>query len=389
MPRLIRLFVELALVIVLLVSSTGAAHAAPPPPQSKWTIMVYISGDNDLESYVVNDIETELAYTGSSTDVQVVALVDRIPGSDTSYGDWSTTKLYHVTKDMKADAASALDDWGEKDMADPQTLIEFVSWTKDNYPAEHYALYFWGHGWNWHPGYVMRDDTDDSTMDYHEQESAIPSLGFIDVVGYDGCNMASIEVFDLWHGHATAVTSSQEFVFSEGIQYDLVLTQLVDDSDMTADELAIATTRSATHDKTWSAVAVDSRLDPLLDAVDAWSLLLEEKLGANRKQYDRAFGATFSFWREPTDKDLYDMAYEINRLVADPTLQTASQDVMNAFSDVVLEERHVRGYRDVHGITIYHISKASQKDLDYSYYRENVDFALDTNWDEFLDVYAR
>jgi len=387
MPKLLRLSAQLVSIFMLLISSTGTAKAAPPPPQSKWTVMVYISGDNDLESYVIGDIETELAHTGSTDDVQVIALADRGPGYDTRYDDWQTTKLFHVTQGMKADAASALDDWGEMNMADPQTLIDFVDWTRDNYPADHYALYFWGHGWNWHPGFVMRDDTDNDTMDYEEKKSAIPSLGFIDVVGYDGCNMASIEIFNLWHGHATAVTSSQEFVFSEGIQYDLVLADLTDTPTMTADQLAVATTQSASKDKTWSAVAVDERFDALITAVDEWSLALNDALNAHRRKYDRAFGATRSFWQEPTDKDLYDMAYEIQRLVNDQTIDEKSQDVMDAIHGVVLAERHVNGYRDVHGITIYHVSKAREME-DYSYYHDTVDFAQETGWDEFLDAYA-
>ena len=87
--------------------------------------MVYISGDNNLEDYVVKDLELELAPTGSSANVQVVALADRGPGYDTSYGDWQTTKLFHVTQGMKADSASAVADWGERNMGDPQTLSEF------------------------------------------------------------------------------------------------------------------------------------------------------------------------------------------------------------------------------------------------------------------------
>ena len=61
---------------------------------------------------------------------------------------------------------------------------------------------------------------------------------------------------------------------------------------------------------------------------------------------------------------------------------------MNAFSTVVLDEHHVNAYADVHGITIYHISKASEKDFNYTYYRSTIDFAS-TNWDEFLDAYAK
>ena len=388
MRKTTRSFVTFVLLLVLLLTLTGTAVAAPPAPKAKWTVMVYISGDNNLEDYVVKDIELELAPTGSSADVQVVALADRGPGYDTSYGDWQTTKLFHVTQGMTAAPENAVADWGERNMGDSQTLIEFVTWSKTNYPADHYVLYFWGHGWNWHPGYVMADDTDNDTLDYEEMKAALPSLGFIDVVGYDGCNMASIEVFNLWHGYATAVTASQEYVNWEGIQYDLVLAQLAANPGMNADQVAIATSVSANADKTWSAVVVDDRFDALLTAVDQWSVALTNGLAANRKKYDRAFGATQTFWQAPMDKDLYDMAYEISRLVNDSNIKAKSQAVMNAINGVVLHSYHTNAYTDAYGITIYHISKASEKDSNYTYYR-TLDFALTTGWDEFLDAYAK
>ena len=388
MPKSLRLFVTFTSVIVLLGVLTGVVVAAPPAPKAKWTVMVYISGDNNLEPFVVSDIETELAPTGSSANVQVLALADRAPGFDTSRGDWQTTKLFHVTPGMKADAASAVADWGERNMGDPQTLIDFVAWTKTNYPADHYAFYFWGHGSNWHPGVVMQDDTDADSLDMEEVRDAIPSLGFMDMVGFDGCNMASIEVQLLWHGHATALAHSQEWVGGNGVEYDLVLAQLARNPNMTADQVAIATSQSATSDKTWSAVAVDKRFDTLLSAVDAWSVALNSGLTANRKKYDRAFGATRSFWQAPTDKDLYDMAFEIDRLVSDQNIKNTSQAVMAAVKAVVLHERHINAYKDAHGITVYHVSKAREKDADYTYYL-TLDFAERTGWDEFLDAYAK
>lgn len=395
--RKIQFVFSILFVFVLLMALPGTPVNAAPlaAPQAKWTVMVYMSGDNNLEDYIVKDIETELAPTGSSANVQVVALADRGPGYDTSRGDWQTTKLYHVTQGMIADAASAVADWGERDMGDKQTLIDFVTWTKANYPADHYALIFWGHGWNWHPGYVMLDDTtkntnpnNSGTLDYEEEKAAIPSLGFIDVVGYDGCNMSSIEILNLWHGHATAVTGSQEYVGWEGLQYDLVLAQLAATPTMTADQVAVAFSQSASLDKTWAAIAVDTRFDALVTAADQWSVALKNGLTKYRKQYDQAFVATRSFWQAPMDKDLYDMAYEINRNVTDTNIKSKSQAVMNAITAVVLNEHHVNAYSDVHGITIYHISTAAGKDLNYTYYR-TLDFALQTGWDEFLDVYAK
>ena len=377
-----------ALIVIVLMSILVGGASAAPAARAKWTVMVYISGDNNLEDYVVKDIELELAPTGSSANVQVVALADRGPGYDTSYGDWQTTKLFHVTQGMTAASENAVADWGERNMGDPQTLVDFVTWTKANYPADHYALYFWGHGWNWHPGYVMADDTSGDTLDMHELKPVLPSLGFIDFVGFDGCNMASIEVQLLWHGHATALAHSQEYVGWDGVEYDVVLSQLAGNPDMTADQVAISTSQSATNDKTWSAVAVDGRFDTLLTAVDQWSIALNSGLAANRKKYDRAFGATQTFWQAPMDKDLYDMAYEINRLVSDTNIKSKGQAVMNAINNVVLDEHHVNAYSGAHGITIYHISKASEKDSNYTYYL-TLDFSSQTHWDEFLSAYAK
>ncbi len=82
------------------------------------------------------------------------------------------------------------------------------------------------------------------------------------------------------------------------------------------------------------------------------------------------------------------MAYELNRNVSDANIKAKSQAVMNALQAVVLYERHVNAYADAHGITIYHISKAGEKDDNYTYYR-TLDFAQQTGWDEFLDAYAK
>ena len=370
----------------------GVVHAAPPAPQARWTIMVYMSGDNNLEDFIVKDIELELGLAGSNADIQIVALADRGPGYDTSRGNWQTTKLYHVTQGIVADATSAVADWGERNFGNPQTLIDFVSWTKTNHPADRYALYFWGHGWNWHPGWVMEDDTDVDTLDYHEMKAAIPLLGFIDLVGYDGCNMATMEIYKLWENKATAIAASEEYVGWNGIEYDSVIAQLRANPFMSADQVAVASAQSAVvlgGERTFSAVAVDGRLANLLTATEQFAVALTNGLAANRKKYDRAFGATRSMWQAPMDKDFYDLANEIDIAVSDANIKARAQGVMNAISSVRLYEGHTNAYSDVHGMTIYHISKAAQKDSNYTYYRSTIDLALTTSWDEFLNAYAQ
>src|SRR5512139_1519390 len=135
--RKIQFTLTISITFILLMTFTGSVAGAAPATRARWTVMVYISGDNNLEDYVVSDIETELAPTGSSANVQVVALADRGPGYDTSYGDWQQTLLFHVTPRMTAAVENAAADWGEKDMGNPQTLVDFVNWTKANYPADH------------------------------------------------------------------------------------------------------------------------------------------------------------------------------------------------------------------------------------------------------------
>ena len=382
---------HLAVGVVVLGLLAGIANAAPPAP-ARWTVMVYMSGDNNLEDYIVKDIEQELGLAGSDANIKIVALADRGPGYDTSRGDWQTTKLYYATQGIVADAAHAVADWGERNFGNPQTLIDFVSWAKTNYPADRYALYFWGHGWNWHPGWVMEDDTDADTLDYHEMKAAIPQLGYIDVVGYDGCNMATLEIYKLWQNKATAVAASEEYVGCNGIEYDSVIAQLRANPYMSADQVAVATAQSAINlggERTWSAVAVDGRLAGLLTAADQFATALSGGLAANRKAYDRAFGATRSMWQAPMDKDLYDMAAEIKAAVGDAGIKTKAQTVINAIGSVLLWEGHTNAYADVHGMTIYHVSKASQKDSYYTYYRSTIDLALTTSWDEFLNAYAQ
>jgi hypothetical protein len=390
----IRTYIAPLLVLGLLLSSAGSAAAARPPRPAAWTVMVYISGDNNLEDYVVLDIETELAPTGSSDQVQVLALADRHPGYDTSRGDWTGTKLFHVTQGMAATAENAAADWGERNMGDPQTLVDFVTWTKANYPAEHYLLYLWGHGWGWRTSYTMRDATDGDALDPHEIAAVLPALGPIDVVGYDGCSTASIEVQALWHGTAVATVHSQEYVGMDGIEYDLVLAAMQANPAMTPDQVAAASSQSASvnHERTWSAAAADARWDALLAAVDGWAVALQAGLPAYRAKIDQAFGPAQDFWGDPGDVDLYDAAARAAAVIPDPAIQAASQAVMAAVSNVVLDEWHINAYHGAHGITIYLPTRAAQldfagtPDVDVDYYR-TLPFAQWTHWDEFLVAY--
>ena len=356
--------------------------------KAKWTVMVYMSGDNDLEEYVVKDIEKEMASVGSSEEVQIVALADRGPGYDASRGDWQSTKLFHITKDMTADSQSAVSDWGERNMGDKQTLIEFVSWAKSHYPADHYALYFWGHGWSWHPGYVMEDDTDMDALDLDELKQSLPSIGFIDMVGYDGCNMSSVEVDSVWSGYATAISSSQEYVDWSGVDYGAVLTSLSSDPSMPAEKLAVISAQSASDEKTWSAVAVDNRLENIVSSINEWSDALIEGLPKYHKQYSQAFASTHQFIDAISDRDLYGLVSNIDKFVKDDKINIKGKALISALDSAILFERHARDISGVNGIsiTLYDHSNVDKEELDYY---EKLGIYGNRGWVDFIKAYSK
>ncbi|HXM33605.1 MAG TPA: clostripain-related cysteine peptidase [Pyrinomonadaceae bacterium] len=102
--------------------------------------MFYINGDNDLEEFARNSFN-ELGSIGSTSVVNLVAQYDGRLNLD--------TRRIHIAKgdtfrrDMGESACSGGD--CEKDMADPDSLIDFVRWAQEQFPARHYALFVWDH----------------------------------------------------------------------------------------------------------------------------------------------------------------------------------------------------------------------------------------------------
>ena len=155
----ILLFVMLLLSSMPLFAEENAVAALPQPmPQAKWTIMIYIDRDNDLESMVIKDFN-ELEMVGSTDDMRIVVEIDRWDGfcynkyertgdDDTSNGNWTDTRRYYVTKDSDPEIIHS-QIWaylGEKNMGDPQTLQDFIDWSKYYFPADHYLLILEDHG---------------------------------------------------------------------------------------------------------------------------------------------------------------------------------------------------------------------------------------------------
>ena len=102
----------------------------------KWTVAVWIAGDNDLQSFGTTDLE-EMKKVGSSADVAIVAQFDRM-------GDEQTRRyLLHADTSIDQDM---VDELGETDTGDPAVAIDFFTWALTEFPSEKVLAVIWNHG---------------------------------------------------------------------------------------------------------------------------------------------------------------------------------------------------------------------------------------------------
>jgi hypothetical protein len=87
--------------------------------KAKWTVMIYMAGDNDLDPASVDDI-AELARVGSSDDVNVLVQLDRDKDL--------MTRRFRITKGggYKKDC---IETFGETNSGDPKVLLDFIDWS--------------------------------------------------------------------------------------------------------------------------------------------------------------------------------------------------------------------------------------------------------------------
>jgi hypothetical protein len=124
-------------------------------PSAEWTVMVFMNGDNDLETFALKDF-LEMARVTYNPQVNVVVEMDRIPGESAAYGDWTHTLRFKLGKGMTPTVSDALSPSEselpkkkEINMGDPRALASFVEWARRKYPARQYMLVLWDHGDGW------------------------------------------------------------------------------------------------------------------------------------------------------------------------------------------------------------------------------------------------
>src|SRR5262249_43659853 len=87
----------LLLVILLSLSILSPVSSTHGQTKAKWTVMVYLAANNNLEPNSIYNL-MEMAEIGSSANLNIVAQLTRPADYQGYYGEWGGTRRYLVTK---------------------------------------------------------------------------------------------------------------------------------------------------------------------------------------------------------------------------------------------------------------------------------------------------
>lgn len=131
-----------------------------------------------------------------------------------------------------------LEDNRIQNMGDGQTFVDFMQYCKDNHPADHTMLLVWNHGGGaFGFGYDENFSMDGITLG--ELSGALEQVYTADVknppfelIGFDACLMATMEVAETLYGYGRYLAASEEIEGGEGWDYTAWLTALASNPGM-------------------------------------------------------------------------------------------------------------------------------------------------------------
>jgi len=394
---------------------------APPPtsPDQVWLVMLYVDADDELLEYDMLLDLNEAELVGSSDQVHIVAQVDRFEGGFAGDGDWSTTKRFYVTQnaDLNAVASEELMDLGEVNMADPNTLVDFVAWAVETHPADKYVLILSDHGAGWYGGWWDQTAPGDWITPL-ELESALKyvqdntSLEQFELIGFDACLMSSLEVYTAIAPYARYSVASEELEPGYGWAYASFLADLVTDPGMGGADLARSIVqhyidgdaalvgapeeyiRQLKADITLSAVDL-AVIPDLLAALDELVIAASEIDQGNvalSRFYSQSYFNTFSIFGKNVPPSYLDVGH-LARMLAEEgrsnEVSQASRQLLAILDQTVIAEKHGQRRPGSTGISLYFPNSTLYGAYDMlpgsnTYTTLAGRFASESLWDDFL-----
>jgi hypothetical protein len=224
--------------------------SSDPKPPFEWTIMVYLSGDNNLSEQMVRALQEIQALEGDALPPATAVTIQ--------YDPWAPgfrTSRYAIPRQAPAEKLDhdqlvgllpiqsfLVETLDQEDASDPRTLAGFIGWSAQLCPSRYRMLILSGHG-NGVAGDFLSDDNARPDRpgsftipglkralglaakgDAEKKIAALPvQLGrdepLLHVLGMDSCLMGMAEVCQEVAGQAQYVVGSEGFVPNAGWPY--------------------------------------------------------------------------------------------------------------------------------------------------------------------------
>ena len=297
-------------VLCLAFSSCAAEEAqasAPAEEPAEWTLLFYFCG-SDLESkysYATSNIEEIMhIYSPESYMLSMMKIygteeaqmVIHRPGKVNILMETGGCTRWH-REEISADALQRWsihfdenhsyypvmdlkDTLPLANMAEPETLSDFIRWGTQNYPAKKYALVLWDHGGGALTGLFADELFNGDYLNLSELKTALGNGGVtFEAVVIDACLMANIETAYMIKDYAHWMIASEEEVPGKGTAVGDWIQELLFHPEMDGRTLGRiicdkTLTKYANDDNqqarttiTWSVIDL-TRIDPLITAMN-------------------------------------------------------------------------------------------------------------------------
>ncbi len=158
-----------------------------------------------------NDLR-EMLYSGSNDNVNVIVQTGGSEYWHNYYVDENRSQRWYAGK-FKMDELYN----GElRNMAQADTLSDFLIWGINNYKADHYAVILWNHGGGAIAGFGLDENTTGITFD---------------IVAFDACLMSNIETAYVLSPYSKYMAASEGLLSEMGYAYDVFLNDVKNNTD--------------------------------------------------------------------------------------------------------------------------------------------------------------
>ena len=229
-------WLSLCLVVLLAFSALPvmAEESAEAAESAAWTVMIYLCG-TDLESKNGMATENLLEISKTLANQQVNVLIEtggaKAWSTKEKLGfDIATDRLQRYKYDENG--FTLVEERPLSNMAQTETLTEFIRWGQENYPADRYMLTIWDHGGGSMEGVILDELHNSAVMSLEDLGRALDDANVpLELLFMDTCLMATIETCAVVDGQTRYLVASEETVPGYGGNYKGWLQYLFDNPE--------------------------------------------------------------------------------------------------------------------------------------------------------------